>query len=194
MIHVYGMLGADRAKSITELWIPHLGKADVEWSNCESTLHGFCRKRSQYPSNPCTVADALTNSWYSFTDEPKFSSFVFVSLSLQVTRNKLKVYLLESFHGMLPAPSIIIDFMSPLIVICLRSPRIGAEVDRSAPTQTLTSTVNEFSALELFLRNSLVGPIITWRCYPSPIPCAKALVFEIGILASSLDQQDFALR
>ena len=109
-------------------------------------------------------------------------------------KTQLEKHLFESFQSVLPAPSIIIDIMRPSIIIRLGSPREDTEVDSTAPTHTLASTVTNFSALKLFLRKGLVAPIITWRCYQSPVPCAEALVLQIGILASSLDQQDFALR
>ena len=75
-----------------------------------------------------------------------------------------QTHLSESFQSLLPAPSIIVDIMRPLVIIRLGSPRKDAEVNSSAPTHTFASTVTDFSALKVFLRNGLVGPIITWRC------------------------------
>ncbi len=78
-------------------------------------------------------------------------------------------------------------FFSSLVVVIfnISEPTLRNE-DLDFQIHSASTTINRLPR-KLRLRHCLIAPVAS-RCHQRPVPLAKALVFEVRIIASSVDE------
>ena len=64
---------------------------------------------------------------------------------------------------------------------------VDAEIDGSAPSKAFASAVVNLAAVEFWLRDGLVAPIVAWDCQ-SPMSLAKCLMSFVFIWTSGIEE------
>lgn len=102
---------------------------------------------------------------------------------------KMYSYLGETCLAILPPPAVVSYKLCPMIVIGACSLCINTKINRTASSQAFAPTAIDRSLRKLRLRHCFITPVVPW-CHQGPKSLAKALVLEIGVIASSVNEKN----
>ena len=176
-------------KEFSKARIPALCQAHVNWAR-----KGQCQIAERNSNVPVKAMrrGGYVNEWLVFTRRiMKPLNLARINYTQGRLRSDVKIYsyLVETCLAILPPPAIVSYELCPVIVVGACSLCINTKINRTASSQAFAPTAIDRSLRKLRLRHCFIAPVVPW-CHQGPKPLAKALVLEIGVIASSVNKKN----